>query len=101
MTLSAFPPPQLDAFALRLLDVAALVRKMAVTARTEGMEGFQLHGNKAHEWLTKLEDWAGEADLRMRSDVLRLQGAARARSAETTATRSPRAKRGRKKRERV
>ena len=65
MTLTPFPPNALDELALRLLDVATLVRRMANSARESGVQDFHLHGNKAHEWLDNLEQWTYEAAGRL------------------------------------
>ena len=81
MTLSPFPPPTLDELALRLLDVAAMVRKMANVARENSLQGFQMHGNKAQEWLDHLEQWAHEGTGRLETQVIRERGARRSLAA--------------------
>ncbi|MBI2825466.1 MAG: hypothetical protein HYX69_12335 [Planctomycetia bacterium] len=80
MTLTPFPPATLDELALRLLDVAAAVRKMANSARENGLGDFQLHGNKAQEWLDKLEDWARDSEGRLAREIHRQKGVRRAQS---------------------
>ena len=74
MTLTSFPPDMLDELALRLLDIAAIVRKMANTGRENAIRDFQLHGNKAQEWLDHLERWAYEAAGTLDAEVLRQKG---------------------------
>ncbi|HEY1602895.1 MAG TPA: hypothetical protein VGG64_25040 [Pirellulales bacterium] len=69
----------LDELALRLLDVAAAVRKMANSAREMSLNDFQLHGNKAQEWLNNLELWASDGIVRMEQHSLRERGARRGR----------------------
>jgi hypothetical protein len=77
MTLIPFPPTALDELALRLLDVAATVRKMANSARDNAVQDFQLHGNKAHEWLDHLEQWTYEGAGRLDAQIMRERGARR------------------------
>jgi hypothetical protein len=75
MTLTHFPPDALDDLALRLLDVAASLRKMANLAREKSVQGFQLHGNKAQEWLDHLEHWTFEGTKRLNEQIMRELGA--------------------------
>jgi hypothetical protein len=77
MTLIPFPPAALDELALRLLDVAATVRKMANSARDNAVQDFQLHGNKATEWLEHIEQWAYEGAGRLEAQIMRERGARR------------------------
>jgi hypothetical protein len=79
MTLAAFPPENLDKISLRVLDVAGRVRRMALRSREEGLDAVPLHGNKAQEWLAKLEAWACDAELRLEAAIHRERGARRAR----------------------
>ncbi|MEN6451348.1 MAG: hypothetical protein ABFC96_12725 [Thermoguttaceae bacterium] len=65
MTLQAYDPKQLDQFALRLLDVAAILREMARRSREHGITDLAMHDKKALEWCAKLEQWAE----RTRADV--------------------------------
>ena len=81
MTLTPFPPATLDELALRLLDVAAAVRKMSAYAREKSLSDFQLHGNKAQEWLHNIELWASDGIARMEQQALRERGARRGRAA--------------------
>lgn len=68
MTLQRYSPEKLDQFALRLLDLAAIVREMANTSREQRITDLALHEKKAQEWCGKLEDWAhkAQADLDVR-----------------------------------
>ena len=78
MTLLAFPPENLDRLALRVLDVAGRVRRMAERAREAGLDQVPLHGNKPQEWLGKLEAWAFDAEQRVDAEINRRLGARRA-----------------------
>ena len=68
MTLQAYDPGQVDQFALRLLDLAAILRQMANRSRENDIADFALHDKKALEWCAKLEQWAHktQADLEVR-----------------------------------
>jgi hypothetical protein len=78
MTLVAFPPENLDRLALRFLDVAGRVRRMAQRSREAGLDEVPLHGNKPQEWLGKLESWAFDAELRVEAEINRRLGARKA-----------------------
>jgi hypothetical protein len=92
MTLLAFPPENLDKIALRFLDVAGRVRRMALRSREAGLDAVPLHANKPQEWLAKLEAWAYDAELRVETAINRERGARRAREM----TERPRKKTGRR-----
>lgn len=68
MTLQTYDPTQLDQLALRFLDLASMVRKMAHDSREYGVVDLTLHDKKAIEWCLKLEQWARktQADLEIR-----------------------------------
>jgi hypothetical protein len=68
MTLQTYDPHQVDQLALRLLDLAAIVRLMANRSREHGITDFALHDKKALEWCAKMEQWARKtrADLEVR-----------------------------------
>ena len=68
MTLQTYNPQQLDQFALRLLDLAAIVRQAANESREYGIADLPVHDKKALEWCVKLEQWARKtrADLEVR-----------------------------------
>ena len=80
MTLMQFDPEALDVLALRLLDIAALVRKMANDSRENDLGNFQLHGNKINEWLGHLEGWAHEGRAKLETTLIKERGKARAQS---------------------
>lgn len=68
MTLKPYTPEMLDDFALRMLDLAALLRAMASRSREHGIAGLTIHDKKAREWYTNLDRWArkSHAELEMR-----------------------------------
>jgi hypothetical protein len=68
MTLKVYDPQKLDRFALRLLDIAVEVRKMAHQSREYGITDLAVHDKKAAEWCANLEQWARktQADLEVR-----------------------------------
>jgi hypothetical protein len=68
MTLQTYDPEKLDRMALRLLDLASMVRQMANNSREYGIDDVALHDKKAMEWCAKLEQWAHktQADLEVR-----------------------------------
>lgn len=65
MTLKPYSAEMLDQFALRLLDLAALMRGMAQKSRENEMNNFAVHDKKAREWIENIERWAlrSQADL--------------------------------------
>jgi hypothetical protein len=68
MTLNAYDATMLDQFALRMLDLAAVIRQMSQRSREYGIDDFALHDKKALEWIANLERWTrrSAADLEMR-----------------------------------
>jgi hypothetical protein len=68
MTLKPYEPQMLDQFALRLLDLAAMMRQMAQRSRESRVKELALHDKKAREWIGNLERWARKslADVEMR-----------------------------------
>jgi hypothetical protein len=81
MTLIPHSPATLDALALRLLDVAALVRGMANSSRENRIESLPLHGNKAQEWMGRLEEWAHDGAARLELQIMRERGTRRSQLA--------------------
>ncbi|MBN2476814.1 MAG: hypothetical protein JXB62_19560 [Pirellulales bacterium] len=61
MTLQPYGPEKLDQFALRLLDLAAVMREVAQTCREHEITDLSLHDKKADEWCGRLDDWAHKA----------------------------------------
>ena len=68
MTLKPYDAHMLDDLALRLLDLAALLRRMALRSRENGVEDLAIHDKKAREWIGNLERWARKslADVELR-----------------------------------
>jgi hypothetical protein len=68
MTLQPYDPQKLDQLSLRLLDLAASVRQMAIRSREYGIADLALHDKKALEWCIKMEQWTHktQADLEVR-----------------------------------
>jgi hypothetical protein len=83
MTLTPHSPETLDALALRLLDAAGLLRRMATLSRENTVESFQLHGNKVQEWMNHLEDWAYDGAARLDAQIMRERGARRGQATTT------------------
>jgi hypothetical protein len=82
MTLKRYNPNDLDAFSLRLLDLAAIFREMARRTRDEHLPPMPLNDKKAQEWCAKLEHWAvrAQAELDAKSRIHRAER--RAQSAD-------------------
>jgi hypothetical protein len=80
MTLTPHTPDTLDALALRLLDAAGLIRRMATLSRENAVESFQLHGNKVQEWMNHLEGWAYDGAARLDAQIMRERGARRSQA---------------------
>lgn len=78
MTLSRFSPESLDDLALRVLDLAGVLRRMATTARENDIEQLQLNANKARQWLSELEEWGRTAENELALEALRAAGKRRA-----------------------
>ena len=57
MTLSQYTPEMFDHMALRLLDVAAVIRKMGEQVRENEIEQVEIHDKKLIEWCEKIESW--------------------------------------------
>lgn len=81
MTLKAYDPAQLDEFALRLLDLAAIFREMSRRGREAGITAMPLNDRKAQEWCEKLEHWALKAQGEMDLEVRAAQAVRRAQTA--------------------
>jgi hypothetical protein len=81
MTLQPYDPQRLDCLALRLFDLAAILREMANRSREHGIADLVLHDKKALESCMKLEQWAHkiQADLDVR--ILQEKAGRRSRQA--------------------
>ncbi|MBL9125423.1 MAG: hypothetical protein JNG90_17425 [Planctomycetaceae bacterium] len=78
MTLEPYTAERLDHLALRALDQAAALRRMASTMRQEQVETFVVHDRKALEWLARLDDWCQKTEAGLEVAVRRTRGARRA-----------------------
>lgn len=81
MTLRTYDPSKLDKFALRLLDLASIVRQMSNLSREQGIEELPLHDKKALEWCAKLEQWAHKTRADLEVKILQDKAERRGRSA--------------------
>ncbi len=81
MTLQTYDPKQLDHFALRLLDLAAIMRHMANRSRDNGISDLALHDKKASEWCSKLEQWAHKTQADLEVKILQNKAEQRAHNA--------------------
>ena len=81
MTLQTYNPQQLDRLALRLLDLAAMVRQMANQSRETGIADLPLHDKKALEWCLKLEQWAHKTRADLEVKILQHKAEQRGRAA--------------------
>jgi hypothetical protein len=68
MTLKPYDAQMLDDLTLRLLDLAALLRRMSLRSRENRIDDLAIHDKKAREWIGNLERWARKslADVEMR-----------------------------------
>jgi len=81
MTLKPYDPDMLDEFALRLLDLAAVMREMATRSRECRLEGFCLHDKKAQEWYDNLERWVRKSQAELDLKVIEARARRRALAA--------------------
>jgi hypothetical protein len=81
MTLKPYDPSTLDQFALRLLDLAAMLREMANRGREFGIDDFALHDKKALEWCRNLERWVRKSQAELEMKVIEARARRRALSA--------------------
>jgi len=79
MTRQPYNPEKLDLLALRLLDLAAMMRQMANMSREHKIEDLALHDKKAHEWCGSLERWAHKARAELEMKVIDARASRRAR----------------------
>jgi hypothetical protein len=78
MTLDLYDADRLDQTALRILDLAAVLRQMAVVLRAVPDLDFSMHDKKAAEWLANLERWAAESQAKLEVAQIKRRGALRA-----------------------
>ncbi len=78
MTLESYDADKLDGMALRILDIAAIVRKMSAISRDNPELRFATHDKKALEWLASVEHWAHDSVARLEMALIKQRGAKRA-----------------------
>lgn len=78
MTLESYEPQEFDELALRLLDVAGTLRRLAVRCRHEELASMAINDRKALEWLGNIEAWASKAEADLELAILKRRGAQRA-----------------------
>ena len=83
MTLQPYRPDRLDALALRVLDLAAQLRRIAQSAREQELGEVGLHDGKALEWLDKLEKWGIGAEAELHKQAALAKGARRAKQVQS------------------
>ena len=80
MTLQPYGPEKLDQFALRLLDLASIMREMANSIREHGIDNLALHDKKAQEWCVRLDEWAHKSQAELEVKIRQLRARRRALS---------------------
>ena len=80
MTLKPYDPEMLDQFALEILDLAAIVREMAIRSREYEIRDFALHDKKAKEWMDGLARWVRKSQAELDLKVLDARANRRAMS---------------------
>ena len=81
MTLKPYDPQMLDQFALRLLDLAAVVREMAQRSREYQIDDFALHDKKVHEWCSNMERWVRKSQAELEMKIIESRARKRVTSA--------------------
>jgi len=79
MTLQQYGPERFDDIALRLIDLAALMREMAEQHREGKVKALALNDRKLREWLGNIEAWAEQARGRQQTEIIRQRGIERAK----------------------
>ncbi len=80
MTLKPYDAQMLDDLALRLLDLAALLRRMSSRSRENRIADLAIHDKKAQEWIGNLEHWARKSLADVEMQVIEARAAQRASS---------------------
>lgn len=80
MTLKPYTPEMLDQFALRVLDLASLLREMARRSREYQITDLAVHDKKPNEWLHNLERWIRKSQAELEVKVVDAQAERRALS---------------------
>ena len=80
MTLKPYSPEMLDQFALRLMDLACLLRGMANRCREYEITDFVAHEKKPIEWYHNLERWVRKCQTELEMRVIEARARRRALS---------------------
>ena len=80
VTLTPYDPALLDQLALRLLDLAGLLRQMAQRSREHGVRQVRLHDKKALEWIARLERWARKSAADLEMEIIEVRATRKAMS---------------------
>jgi hypothetical protein len=80
MTLVVYDADRLDKAALRILDIAAKIRRIAVVLREQPDADLAIHDKKAAEWLAHLENWAADSTAKLEMALIKQRGAKRAKN---------------------
>lgn len=80
VTLTPYDPALLDQLALRLLDLAGMVRHMAQRSREHGVRQVRLHDKKALEWIARLERWARKSAADLEMEIIEVRATRKAMS---------------------
>ena len=83
MTLISYDADDLDQLALRLFDLAAVLRRMSTTSRDHATGQFKMHDKKALEWLSQLEEWAQRGAGELEVEIVRQKAQRRAAEVST------------------
>ncbi len=84
MTLESYDPDRLDSLSLRVFDLCARLRSLALRSRQEQLPPLELHDRKALEWLDKLEDWLFRAEAEMGRSAMKSLGQRHARQKQAS-----------------
>ena len=80
MTLKPYDPQMLDQFALRFLDLAAVMREMARRSRDYQIDDFALHDKKVREWCSNMERWVRKSQAELEMKIIEARARQRATS---------------------
>lgn len=80
MTLETYNVERLDRLALRVVDIAAEIRRIGRIAGELPETPLALHDRKALEWIGQLEQWAAECRTRAELAALVQKGAVNAQN---------------------
>jgi len=91
VTLQPYSPEMLDQLALELLDLAAILHKMAQRARECQIDQFAMHYKKARQWTAGIARWARKAQAELELRVIEARADQRAATAPRASLLNPEA----------